>query len=127
LGPIHKEATKYKITNNSAITDEETEDQLTLQICQSLVIVDKDQPESPKRTREPWAPDVMPTLAPATYTAQQTQSELPMATETIARTFMEGTTQQDITQQLPQSSDKPRRSGGPVLFGANQLGTSEEA
>jgi len=46
-----------------------------------------------------------------------------MATKTIARMLIESTTQQDITQQLPQSSDKPGRSGGPIPFRANQLGT----
>ena len=76
LGPVHKEATEYKVTNNSAITDEEPEDQLTLQIHQLLVIIDKEQPESLERTREPWAPDVTPTIAPATYTTQQTQPTL---------------------------------------------------
>jgi len=77
--------TEYKITNNGTITDEETEDQLTLQIRQLLVIIDKDQPGSPERTREPWGPEQTPTITPATYTAQPTQSGLPMATETIAR------------------------------------------
>ncbi len=129
LGPIHKKATKYEVTNNSTITDKETEDQLTLQIYQSLVIIDKDQPESPKRTRESWAPDSTPTITPATYTTQQTQPRLSMATKTIVRMLTESASQQDITQQLPQSSNKPGRFGGSVPFGADQLGTSraEEA
>jgi len=73
LGLVYKEVTEYKVTNNGAITDEEAEDQLTLQIHQSLVIIDKDQPGSPKRTRELWGPDQMPTITPAAYTAQPIQ------------------------------------------------------
>src|SRR5712671_897644 len=80
LGLVHKEATKYKITQNSSITDKEPEDQLAIQICKLLVIIDKDQPGSPKKTREPWAPDSMPTITSATYTTQQTQPRLQIAT-----------------------------------------------
>ncbi len=98
MGPIYKEATKYEVTNNSAITDEETKDQLTLQIHQLLVIINKDQPESPKRTREPWAPDSTLTITSAAYTAQQTQPRLSIATETLARMLMESTTKQNIPQ-----------------------------
>ena len=54
------------------------------------------------------------------------QSRLPMATKTIART-LKSTTQQDSAQQLPQSSDEPRRFTGSIPFGANQLGTSRES
>jgi len=53
LGLIHKEATKHKITDHSSTTEEEPTDQLALQIRNSLVIVDKEQPGSSKRTREP--------------------------------------------------------------------------
>jgi hypothetical protein len=47
LGPIHPEATEYKLANAKSTNDEQ--DQLTLQIQKSLVIVDKDQPGSPER------------------------------------------------------------------------------
>ena len=57
LGPIHKEATKHEITDHGSTTEEEPTDQLALQIRNSLVIIDKEQPGSPKRTREPWGPE----------------------------------------------------------------------
>ena len=114
LGPVHKEATRYEITNYSSTTEEEPEDQLALQIHKLLVIIDPDQPGSPKRTREPWAPDHMPTITPATYLAQQEQPQLPMATETIARTLTQTTTQPDIAQQLSQPLEEPvGGTGGP--------------
>ncbi len=53
LGPVHKEVTRYEITDHGSTTEEEPEDQLTLQIHNSLVIIDPDQPGSPERTREP--------------------------------------------------------------------------
>ncbi len=70
LGPVHKEATKYEITDHSSTTEEEEPaDQLALQIHNSLVIIDQGQLGSPERTREPWAPDRTPTIPPATYPA----------------------------------------------------------
>jgi hypothetical protein len=69
LGSVYKEATQYELFNNDTI-DKGAEDQLTLQICKTLVIIDQQQPESPKRTREPWVLESTPTITPATYTAQ---------------------------------------------------------
>jgi hypothetical protein len=92
LGALLKEANQYEFQDDILTEDKEdkgAEEQLTLQIRNSLVTIDQGQPGSPERTREPWAPDRMPTitsattLTPTTYTAQQTQSQLPMATETI--------------------------------------------
>src|SRR6266851_5700255 len=60
LGPIHKEATKHKITDHGSTTEEEPVDQLALQIRNSLVIIDKEQLGSPERTREPWAQNECP-------------------------------------------------------------------
>ncbi len=114
LGPVHKEATKYKITNHGSTTEEDPKDQLALQIYNLLVIVDTDQPGSPSRTRELWRPDRMPIIHPATYPAQQAQSQLSMATKTIARTLMQTTTQPDIAQQLSQPPEEPSGgTGGP--------------
>ena len=130
LGPVHKEATKHKITDHSStIEDKEPADQLALQIRNSLVIVDKEQPGSPKRTREPWGPEQMPSIPPATYPAQQKQPQLQMATKTIARTFTETTTQPDITQQLSQPPEEPVEgtggSGGSFPLGPNRLNDEE--
>ncbi len=124
LGPVYKEATKHEITDHgSATEDEEAADQLALQICNSLVIADKDQPGSPKRAREPWGPERMPTIPPATYLAQQKQPQLQMATETIARTLAETTAQPDITQQFSQPPEEPTGgtggSGGSFPLGTN--------
>jgi hypothetical protein len=92
LGVLLKEANQYEFQDDVLTEDEEdkgAEEQLTLQIRNSLVTIDQGQPGSPERTREPWAPDRRPTitstttLTPTTYTAQQTQLRLPMATETI--------------------------------------------
>src|SRR5216683_1691109 len=112
LGPIHKEATKHEITDHGSTTEEEPAYQLALQIRNLLVIVDQDQPGSPKRTREPWGPERTPIIHPATYPAQQKQPQLQMATKTIARTFTETTTQPDITQQLSQPPEEPVEGTG---------------
>ncbi len=129
LGPIHKEATKYEITDHSSTTEEEPANQLALQIRNSLVIIDKEQPGSPERTREPWAPDRTPIIPPATYLTQQKQPQLQMATETIARTFTETTTQPDIAQQLSQPSEEPTGgtggSRGSFPLGTNKLNAKE--
>jgi len=83
LGALLKEANQYKFQDDVSTEDKEdkgAEEQLTLQIRNLLVTIDQGQPGSPERTREPWAPDRMPTitsattLTPTTYTAQQTQS-----------------------------------------------------
>jgi hypothetical protein len=75
LGALLKEANQYKFQDDVS-TEEEDEgakEQLTLQICNSLVTIDQGQPGSSERTREPWAPDRTPTITPTTYSAQQTQ------------------------------------------------------
>jgi len=125
LGPVHKEATKHKITDHGSTTEEEEPtDQLTLQIRNSLVIIDKEQPGSPERTREPWGPEQTPIIPPATYLTQQEQPQLQMATETIARTFTETTAQPDIAQQLSQPPEEsPGGTRGPR--GSFPLGTSQ--
>ena len=83
LGALLKEANQYEFQDDVSTEDEEdkgAEEQLTLQIRNSLVTIDQGQPGSPERAREPWAPDRTPTitsattLTPTTYTAQQTQS-----------------------------------------------------
>ncbi len=124
LGPVHKEAMKHEITDHGSTTEEEEPaDQLALQIRNSLVIIDQNQPGSPKRTREPWGPERMPIIPPATYLAQQKQPQLPMATETIARTFTETTAQPDIAQQLSQPPEESEggtgRPGGSIPLGSN--------
>jgi len=130
LGPVHKEATKHEIIDHSSTTEEEEPaDQLALQICNSLVIIDKEQPGSPERTREPWEPDRTPHIPPATYLAQQKQPQLQMATETIVRTFTETTTQPDIAQQLSQPPKEPAGgtggSRGSFPLRTNQLNDKE--
>ncbi len=129
LGPIHKEATKHEISNHSSSTEEEATDQLALRIRESLVIIDLEQPGSPERTREPWGPERMPTISPATYLTHQKQPQLQMATKTIARTLAETATQSNIAQQLSQPPEEPaggtRGSGGSLPFGANQLNDEE--
>jgi hypothetical protein len=87
---VLKEANQYKFQDDVSTEeeDQEAKEQLTLQIHNSLVTIDQGQPESPEQTREPWAPDRMPTIASATttiptttYPTQQTQLQLPMATD----------------------------------------------
>src|SRR5712671_5000615 len=124
LGLIHKEATRYEITDHGSTTEEEEPtDQLALQIRNSLVIINTEQPGSPKRTREPWGPERTPIIPPATYLTQQEQPKLQMATETIARTLTETTAQPDITQQFSQPPEEPTGgtggSGGSFPLGTN--------
>src|SRR6266853_1496888 len=107
LGPIHKEATRYEITDHGNSTEDEAADQLALQIRNSLVITDTEQPGDTTGTREPWAPEQTPKITFATHLAQQEQPKLQMATKTIARTLAETTAQPDITQQLSQSPEEP--------------------
>ena len=52
LGAIYKEANKHEIFQDDSTTEEGAEDQLMLQICNMLVIIDKQQPGSPKWTKE---------------------------------------------------------------------------
>src|SRR5216683_1828652 len=129
LGPIHQEATRYEITDHGDSTEDEAADQLALQIRNSLVIVDTEQPGSPARTKEPWAPERTPTLSPATYLTQQEQPKLQMAAETIARTLTETTAQPDIAQQLSQSFEEPTGgtggSRGSFPLGTNRLNNEE--
>ena len=129
LGPIHKEATRYEITDHGNSTEDEAADQLALQIRNSLVITDTEQPGSATETREPWAPERTPKIPSATYLAQQEQPKLQMATETIARTFTETTTQPDIAQQLSQPPEESMRgAGGPresFPLGTNRLNVKE--
>ena len=133
LGALLKEANQYEFQDDISTEDEEdkgAEEQLTLQIRNSLITIDQGQPGSPERTREPWAPDRTPTIAsattltPTTYTAQQTQSRLPMATETITRTLTESTPQYEVTRELAQPSNGSGGDGGPIPFGADRLGSS---
>jgi hypothetical protein len=118
LGVLLKEANQYEFQDDVLTEDKEdkgAEEQLTLQICNLLVTIDQGQPGSPERTREPWAPDRMPTIAsatttitPTTYSAQQTQSRLPMATETITQTLTESAPQYETTHELAQPSNGSR-------------------
>jgi hypothetical protein len=100
LEPVCKEANCYELfeDDSSEPTDDE---QLALQICNSVVQVSLGQLGSPETTCTPWGPTSIPTITPTTYTTQLTQSGLPMATETITRTLMnKGTTSQTLTHEL---------------------------
>jgi hypothetical protein len=79
LGVLLKEANQYEFQDDVSTEDKEdkgAEEQLTLQIRNSLVTIDQGQPESPERTREPWAPDRMPTIASTTTLTPTTYSIL---------------------------------------------------
>jgi hypothetical protein len=121
LGVEQKEVNQFKLFEDNATTEGSTEEQLALQIRNLLVIIDKNQPGSPERTREPWGPDSMPTITPATYSAAKTQPRIQMAmtTETISRTLAEGTTQHQVTEELSQPPEGPRRTRGSIPFGAD--------
>jgi len=121
LGLELKEANQFELFEDGATTEGSTEEQLALQIRNSLVLIDKDQQGSPERTREPWGPDSTPTITPATYSAAQKQPRLQMATttETISRTLDEGTTQHETTRELSQSAEGPGRARGSVPFSAD--------
>ena len=95
-------------------------------------MIDQGQPGSPERTKEPWAPDRMPTLnsatttiTPTTYSTQQTQPQLPMATETITRTLTESTPQYEVPHKLAQPSNGSGQDGGSIPFEADRLGSSQ--
>jgi hypothetical protein len=133
LGALLKEANQYKFQDDTSTEEEDkgAKEQLTLQIHNSLVTIDQGQPESPERTREPWAPDRTPTIAsattitPTTYSAQQTQSWLPMATETITCTLTESTPQYKVAHELAQPSNGSGGDGGSIPFWADRLGSSQ--
>jgi hypothetical protein len=59
------------------------------------------------------------TITPTSYSGQQTQSQLLMATETITRTLTESTLQHKVACKLAQPSN------GSVPFGADRLGSSQ--
>ena len=73
LGDELKEANHFELFDDDSSTEAGGDDQLTLQIRNSVVAIDPQQPGSPERPREPWAPDSTPTITPATYTTQQEQ------------------------------------------------------
>jgi len=87
LGVIHKEANNFELFKDDSSTEAGADNQLALQIHNSVVTIDQGQPGSLERTREAWAPDSTPTITPSTYTPQQEQPRLQMATETITRTL----------------------------------------
>jgi hypothetical protein len=87
LGDQYKEANHFELFKDDSSTEAGADNHLTLQIHKSVVTIDQGQPGSPERTREAWAPDSTPTITPSTYTPQQTQPRLQMATETIMRTI----------------------------------------
>jgi hypothetical protein len=88
-----------------------------------VVSLNPGDPGSPERTRQAWAPDSTPTITPTTYTAQQEQSRLPMATETITRTFTSETQHENLRESLP--ADRSGQRLGPVPFGADRMGSSQ--
>ena len=69
LGDVYKEANHFELFKDDSSTEVGANEQLTLQIYNSVVTLDLGQPGSPERTREAWAPDSMPTITPITYTA----------------------------------------------------------
>jgi len=122
LRTVHKEANHFELFKDDSSTEAGADDQLTLQIHNSVVTIDQGQLGSPERTREAWAPDSTPTITPSTYTPQQAQPRLQMATETITRTLM-GEAQHETTRE-PLPTEGPRRGLGSIPFGSDQLGTS---
>jgi hypothetical protein len=123
LGDLHKEANHFELLEDDSSTETGGDKQLTLQIHNSVVSLNPGDLGSPERTREVWAPDSTPTITPTTHTAQQEQSRLPMATETITRTFMSETQHEDLGESLP--ADGSGRRLGSVPFGADRMGSSQ--
>jgi len=121
LGNEHKEANHFELFEDDS-SEAGGDDPLTLQIRNSVVTIDPQQPGSPERPREPWAPDSTPTITPATYTAQQEQPRLQMATETITRTLASETQHESTGQSL--YTEGPERGSGPVPFGADRMGSA---
>jgi hypothetical protein len=74
LGDQCKEANHFELYEDDSSTETGGDEQLTLQIRNSVVTLNLGDPGSPERTREVWAPDSTPTITPTTYTAQQEQS-----------------------------------------------------
>jgi hypothetical protein len=101
LGDQYKEANHFELFEDDSSTETGGDEQLTLQIRNSVVSLNPGDPGSPERTREVWAPSSTPTITPTTYTAQQEQSQLLMATETITRTFTSETQHKDLGESLP--------------------------
>jgi hypothetical protein len=83
LGDQYKEANHFELPEDDSSTETGGDEQLTLQIHNSVVALNPGDLGSPERTREAWAPSSTPTITPTTYTAQQEQSRLPMATVTL--------------------------------------------
>jgi hypothetical protein len=69
LGEPLKEANHFELFEDDSSTEAGGDEQLTLQICNSVVSLNPGDPGSPERTKEVWAPDSTPTITPATYTA----------------------------------------------------------
>ena len=122
LGDQHKEANHFELFEDDSSTETGGDEQLTLQLRNSVVSLNPGDPGSPERTREAWAPSSTPTITPTTYTAQQEQSRLPMATETITRKFTSETQHEDLGESLP--TDRPERGFGSVPFRADRMGSS---
>jgi len=74
LGDPLKEANHFELFEDDSSTETGGDEQLTLQIRNSVVSLNPGDPGSPERTREAWAPSSTPTITPTTYTAQQEQS-----------------------------------------------------
>jgi len=122
LGDEHKEANHFELFEDDSSTEAGADDQLTLQIHNSVVTIDLQQLGSPERPREVWAPDSTPTITPATYTAQQTQLRLQMATETITGTFASETQHEGTGEPL--HTEGPEQGLRPIPFGADRMGSS---
>jgi hypothetical protein len=123
LGDQHEEANHFELPEDDSSTETGGDEQLTLQIRNSVVSLNPRDPGSPERTREAWAPDSTPTITPITYTTQQEQSRLPMATETITRMFTCETQHENLGESLPaEGSGQGLR---PVPFRADRMGSSQ--
>jgi hypothetical protein len=123
LGDPHKEANNFELFKDDSSTEAGGDEQLTLQIRNSVVLLNPGDLGSPERTREAWALDSTPTITPTTYTAQQTQSRLPMATKTITRTLVSETQHKSHGESLP--TEGPGRGLGSIPFGADRMGSSQ--
>jgi hypothetical protein len=122
LGDPYKEANHFELFKDNSSTEAGGDEQLTLQICNTVVLLNLGDLGSPERTREVWAPDHTPTLTPTTYTAQQEQSRLPMATETITRTLASETQHKGLGEPL--HTEGPEWGSRPIPFGADRMGSS---
>jgi hypothetical protein len=68
LGDQYKEANHFELFEDDSSIEAGADDNLTLQIRNSVVTIDQGQLGSLERTREAWAPDSTPTITPSTYT-----------------------------------------------------------